>query len=250
MDIKLKISNDENVLNNNSGEPKKTNGKSRDAQIGIAYVFCVAGFILAAGALVLAIAIHDFNGLFYANFWDFLFHGRVYGYYDGWMDIGRGLPVLRAQIMFLMWLALIGALITLVSVVYLCVFIGKKDEHGNVILKGVDKIYTEIQLLIIFAAFVGGGFLFTNFTVSAGRGVLAAGGKAYSWIGALPSGYETVALALAFAVVIGLAAAGTGLWMMLSCVRKLKARCFLKQSIVGAICIALYEALYAGGSVM
>jgi len=138
---------------------------------------------------------------------------------------------LREQISIYMGLAGLFGIIALASLVYLCLAVGDRDEDGKILLKNVDRVYTEIQLLIIGFMAVLCGYVsvlaFHEFRL-----------------------VMTMALFITVVCIIGIVAAAIGLWMVLSCVRKIKAACFIRQSIIGKIGIALYETVFVGGSLM
>ena len=132
----------------------------------------------------------------------------------------------REEVTIYLGIAILCGLIALASLAYLCIAVGDRDENGKIILKSVDRIYTEIQLLII-AMLVA---LCANVLITAF--------------------YEfTVIIAITACTIITTAAV-IGLWMILSCVRKIKAGYFLSQSIIGKICIVLYKTVFVGGSLM
>ena len=119
---------------------------------------------------------------------------------------------------------LINFTITVGLFIYLCVAVGDRDEDGNVILKGVDRIFTEFQLIIFFIA-LGFGFMILD---------------------SMPWAWNANFLLIFFSTI----AITIGLWMIMSCVRKLKAGTILTQSIIGKICIIIYDAVFAGGGLM
>ena len=119
---------------------------------------------------------------------------------------------------------LINFTITVGLFIYLCVAVGDRDEDGNVILKGVDRIFTEFQLIIFF--------------ISLGFGFMIMDSMPWAWnANFLLIFFSTIAMTI-------------GLWMIMSCVRKLKAGTILTQSIIGKICIIIYNAVFAGGGLM
>jgi len=140
----------------------------------------------------------------------------------------------------LLWLPiiLVSGLITLVTLIYLIVVTGKKDEEGNRPVHKIDKVFTEISLLIILLAFFGGG---TGFLM-----ILTEGLNYLTYSELL---YGEILLA----IIIGLVSAAIGLLFVLSCVRNIKSGRFIKNSII-YICtkaiINSIKSIYHGGSVM
>ena len=132
---------------------------------------------------------------------------------------------LREQISVYLGIAIILGIIALVSLVYLCVAIGDKDANGKTILKSIDRIYTEIQLILIAMIALLGT-----------KVVLAI--------------YELQLIIFIVACTIGTIIAVMGLCMFMSCVRKIKAGHFFRQSIIGKIGITLYRTVFVGGGLM
>ena len=145
--------------------------------------------------------------------------------------------------------SLLFGLASLGAFIYLCIAVGDRDGDGKVIPKTVDRIYTEIQLVIITVMFLAGGGVFINFSIMTTIDAVVVNGIVMynNFIGLL---YEPAVITILVACVIGVIAAVIGLWMLMSCIRKIKAGTFLRQSIIGKICIYFYETVYLGGSLM
>ena len=120
-------------------------------------------------------------------------------------------------------ITLIGFTITVALFIYLCVAVGERDENGKIILKLVDKVFTEFQLAIISITLGFGAMILNNMP----------------WIG------ESFVI-----VFFSTIAMSVGLWMIMSCIRKIKAGTFLTQSIIGKVCILIYNAIFAGSGLM
>jgi len=146
-------------------------------------------------------------------------------------------------------ISLICGLLTLSSFIYLAGAAGDRGEDGKIELKSVDMVYTEIQLLVISAVFMAGGMLFVRMAATALYDGLRVGGI-ISGRPFIIMFEEPVIVAVVIACAIGIIAAATGLWLILSCIRKIKGKIFLRQSIIGVILIALYETVFVGGSLM
>src|SRR5690554_7005316 len=52
------------------------------------------------------------------------------------------------------------ALVTLIALIYLIIITGRRDEEGKRPVYKIDRIYTEISLLIIVLVFIFGGMSF------------------------------------------------------------------------------------------
>lgn len=152
----------------------------------------------------------------------------------------------RAEI--LRWIPMViactaGALILLI---YLLVMTGRRDEEGNVPVYWADRVFTELQLLIIGFLFVGGGLMFGKFMLSSVTYGIGIGGVIYK-------SSSPLYLSIALGAIVGLFSAGFGLCFILSVVRNIKAGRFLKNSLTYIILSALWKGVrefYHGGSVM
>jgi len=203
------------------------------------FLLCVTSFIAALLGLASGMLIFS-NNRWLGDIWALYFPNDYHNdyYKELWTDHTAELLALRDQVSLCLGVSAICAIISLAALIYLCVAVGDRDADGEVVLKGIDKIYTEIQILLIGAAFVAGGMLFARLTISAIMDGLISGV------------YGAAVIGTGIAVVIGFVAAFTGLLFFLSCIRKAKAGCFLKQSIIGKICIHLYKTIFLGGSLM
>ena len=149
-----------------------------------------------------------------------------------------------------------AGLICLATLLYLVIATGERDQEGKVILHFIDRIFTEVTILLVGLLFVYGGFLFMRFSYEAVR---------YLIRGDLPGevffypdpffGFRMINLPfegiVAIDLVIGILTAGFGLWLLLSLVRKIKARVFFRTSLIGRLVLWIYGAIrtiYDGGS--
>lgn len=153
-----------------------------------------------------------------------------------------------------------SALLTLLLFIYLIITTGKKDEFGNIKLFVLDKIYTEIQLVctcIVLGLGLGAidGMMSTSFVYfnpSQDRYI----GNTYSPFlsngSVIPNPGIAYTELFLYGLLISIIAA-FGLWFTLSLIRLLKAKSFLKQSLLWKVGSALGKAfkdIYNGGSVM
>lgn len=150
---------------------------------------------------------------------------------------------------FLLWgsLALAGGVISLAALIFLFAVTGRKGEDGERRLYGIDRIFTEIRLIIIALTFGFGGYGFfalifhtVNFGYYYNDGIYQiAGGSNLFYLFA--------------ACLFGLAAAALGLLFILSVVRSIKAGRFWKGSLIVRLVMAVVNgilAIYRGGGVM
>lgn len=152
----------------------------------------------------------------------------------------------KAEIVKWMPMTIACGLLSLVLLIYLIAVTGRKDEEGNRPVYKVDRLFTELQLLIIGILFVGGGVVF-------GRLILETINFGFNFNGYIYSGHSPLYLSVALAAVTGLLSAGFGLYFILSVVRNIKTGRFLKNSVIFIIVSALWRGLkdfYHGGSVM
>jgi hypothetical protein len=127
----------------------------------------------------------------------------------------------RAEI--LRWIPMViactaGALILLI---YLLVMTGRRDEEGNVPVYWADRVFTELQLLIIGFLFVGGGLMFGKFMLSSVTYGIGIGGVIYK-------SSSPLYLSIALGAIVGLFSAGFGLCCILSVVRISRGKIFEK----------------------
>ncbi len=143
-------------------------------------------------------------------------------------------------------LTIVCGLLSLLLLIYLIIVTGKKDEAGNFVLHRVDRIFTELQLVIIAILLFGGGGFFLRFLYEAVSYGVSINGSVY-YI------RDPLYLSITLASVIGLLSAFLGLYFILSVVRNIKAGRFLTNSVIFIVILALWKGLkefYHGGSVM
>lgn len=151
----------------------------------------------------------------------------------------------------LRWLPLtaVSAVVSLICLIYLIVVTGRKDEEGNLPIHKIDKVFTELQLLIIAGFFLGGGAAFWSLVFDA-----IHYGANYIGIGVFNprSGLGPFLLG-SLGAVVGFAAASAGLAFILSVVRNIKAGRFWNNSLIVMAVSAVWHGIrdfYRGGSVM
>ena len=143
-------------------------------------------------------------------------------------------------------MTIICGLLSLILLIYLLITTGRKDEEGNAVVYKVDRLFTELQLLIIGVLFVGGGFMFGSIMLETVNYGMYFNGDIYVYD-------NPPYLSIALALLVGLLSAGFGLYFILSVVRNIKAGRFLKNSVIYIVFAALWTGLktfYFGGSLM
>ncbi|MDD4564929.1 MAG: HAMP domain-containing sensor histidine kinase [Eubacteriales bacterium] len=161
----------------------------------------------------------------------------------------------RSQILKLIPLTIVCALLSLVSLIYLIVTAGRKDEEGNRPVYAIDRLFTELQLLIVGFLFIGGGLGFGSLIFNAFQYGIYYDGSMYA------RGSASGILWGVLGVAVGLGVAAAGLAFILSVVRNIKAGRFFKNSLIcvvvsvfwQGVVLALWQGLkafYLGGSLM
>ncbi|HVI41498.1 MAG TPA: hypothetical protein VM577_12660, partial [Anaerovoracaceae bacterium] len=173
---------------------------------------------------------------------------KVYFSFDQDYLTAKEAEFAKAKSELLKWMpmAIFCGLLSLILLIYLVITTGKKDEEGNYPAYKVDKIFTELQLFIIGFLLIGGGSMFLRFLTETVNYGVYLNGNIYT-------NNDPVYLSAALATLIGLFAAGFGLYFILSVVRNIKAGRFLKNSLIFIVVSSLWKGLkafYFGGSLM
>lgn len=134
-----------------------------------------------------------------------------------------------------------GAILALMSLIYLVAAVGTKDEQGNIHLSKFDRVFGEIQLIAIAAIFFCGGGIFIVYVQDVVSSI-------YGY-GALMSSFE-LSIEVVGTVALGFSAAALGLALILSNAKKVKANHWLDNTLVGWLFSRLYREIYKGGSLM
>ena len=149
-----------------------------------------------------------------------------------------------------------AGLICLATFLYLVIATGERDQDGKIILHFIDRIFTEGTILLVGLLFVYGGFLFMRFSYEAVRYLIRGDLSGEFFFYPDPFfGFRMMNLPfegiVAIDLVVGILTAGFGLWLLLSLVRKIKARVFFRKSLIGLLVLWIYGAIrtiYDGGS--
>ena len=142
----------------------------------------------------------------------------------------------KAEMMKWLPLTLVFGVIAFVSFLYLIIFAGRKDENGNRPVYHIDRLVTELQLLLIAAFFFGGGAGFGTF-------MLETVHYGFYFNHSLYVNNGSLVLAVSLAALIGLFSAGAGLLLILSCVRNIKSGKFVRNSITYIILSSIFESV-------
>ena len=127
------------------------------------FVLCVVCFIASLLGAVFGFLLADSNPTIGSNIEALYFPNNYYGsYYAELLEHEEELSALRDQVSVYFGVSIICALLVLLSFIYLCMAVGEKSADGKVTLKVVDRMYTEIQLLVIALSLGLGGAGFAN----------------------------------------------------------------------------------------
>ncbi len=127
-------------------------------------------------------------------------------------------------------------LLSLVLFVYLIVVTGRIKESSEIRIYRIDRIYTEIQVSIITALFFGGGAIFFQLLLNAMNYSADYDARGYHF-------GSPFYLSVALAAVIGMGAAGLGLFFILSVIRNIKGERFWKNTFLGALLLPIWRGL-------
>jgi signal transduction histidine kinase len=173
---------------------------------------------------------------------------KVYFSFDNEYIQAKEQAFKEARTLAFRWFPITAAcvILTLASFIYLAVTTGRKDKEDNRPVYRIDNVFTEIQLAIIALCFIGGGAAFIDLSYNSIR------------YGIFNNNYlslynNSFMLSASLAIIIGLLAAGLGLLFVLSCIRNIKNRRFIANSLIGRVIIAIVKGLksiYHGGSIM
>jgi signal transduction histidine kinase len=152
----------------------------------------------------------------------------------------------KSEMMRWLPMAVISALLSLASLIYLIIIAGKKDEKLEAKKYKIDKLFTEIQLAVILLLLAAGGGLFLRFLQETVTYGIHIGNGLYS-------SSSPLYLSIAFAILIGVFSASFGLYFILSVVRNIKTGKFLENSLVVIVISSIWRGIksfYQGGSLM
>lgn len=175
---------------------------------------------------------------------------------DGWHDPIKEISDVTSQLWIIEVIAIFAFLVTLVLAMWMT---GTKDEEGQIRLSWFDRIFTDVQILAGILTGTGTAMLIMavvdilvgsswyDYLLSClGEDLL----KEYEdWYMPYGSSFEPKWLEL-FLVALGLVAGVTAtLVLLLSVVKKLKARCFWQYTIIGRFVCYIYASAKASDDI-
>lgn len=217
---------------------------------------CVVSLLACLSGAMLFSEYFDRTGEMYDwNMWLLFFPNNYSGEYyaNSWGTYGAELALIRKYAINFALMAMAGGLLTVITFIATIIQCGEPDEKGGLITAKIDKLWTEIQIVLLCMAIGFGG---TGFMSILYNGLKAGkiGGYPSQWV---QEGYTDylyyqtpLQISASASVAVGFISAWLGLWMIVSMVRKLKAHAFIKNSLFGMIIWEPVKNLYRGGSLM
>lgn len=215
--------------------------KSRKPFYVAAFVICVCSFLTSIIAIIAASTLNQYSVYMDPYFLKSSGYGSVEAFLqDQGSDALKQLNAATDHMKIWLTIAIAAGVLALMALIYLVVAVGERNEQGEIVINRFDRIFAEIQLAAICMIFFLCGGAFCNFV-----------GIVFDSIYGIDSMDSfSMSLDVVLAVITGVGAASLGLGLILSCVKKIKAGCFLDQSFCGWIIKKLYKEIYLGGSLM
>ncbi len=224
---------------------QKGNGRNKGGLYPLMFILCGLGFLaFVAGLIALQVAPYHYGGSYFGAGLDYFLNSMwdanrgSYGNPWGWSMLGAGVFMVG------------GALVALGSFIYLCVRVGDRDSEGKIILRGIDRWYTEIQLFMVGGIFVLFGIIYVRFTYELIEKIIYTGNISFHPMIPFAGMGMVGSLTASIALIAGLSGAYLGLWFLLSMVKKLKAGTFLRQSLTAIFVLFLHRIFFRSGSTM
>lgn len=201
------------------------------------FIICIMSFLITVVALIGATTLNSLS-----NYVDPAFLEKSgYATFEAFMaDKGIFFNLSAAEIEqhLGIWVicAIAGAILSIMSLIYLIAAVGMRDENGVIQLSKFDRIFGELQLAGIAAVFfLGGGW----FIILVDNVVASIYGN-----------YNTynIAIETAGAVILGIVSASVGLALILSNAKKVKADHWMDNTLLAWLWDKGYNEFYKGGS--
>ncbi len=206
------------------------------------FTICIISFLFCVVALIGATTLNSLS-----NYTDpYFLEVNGYSSFEAFLaDHGaiRDIDAQQLEEHKLFWAigAIAGAVLALMSLIYLVSAVGMRDEKGYIQLSRFDMVFGEIQLAAIAAIFFGGGGYF----VALADKVIAG----FYGFNRMPTSYE-MSLNIAATILVGMVAASLGLALIMSNAKKVKANHWLDHTFLLWIWDKVYNEFYKGGSMM
>lgn len=209
-----------------------------------AYVVCVLSFLVFIVGLLAASTLNAYTGYLDPYF---LENGGDAALQDFLLQQGWNLSniaVLQDHMEGWTIVTVIAGVVSLITLLYLVIAVGVRDENGNYRLSRFDHVFAEIQVAAICIIFFYGGAIFTQYVDSGIQSI-------YGWeLGLYNVTAYNLAIDAGMAVLLGGSLSALGLGLGLSCIKKVKAGKFLDYSLCRWLFDKIYTEVYLGGSTM
>lgn len=218
--------------------------KSKKVLFITAYVVCVLSFLTFIVGLLGASTLNAYTGYMDPYFMQ---NGndaslREFLLQQGWNL--SNMETLRDHLDVWTFVTIISGIAALVTLLYLVVAVGERDQQGKIRLNRFDHVFAEVQLAAICFLFFYVGAFFTNLVDQAIQTIYGWEMELYG-VTAFDISVDTVMAGL-----LGGVAAALGLGLLLSCIKKVKANKFVEYSLCKWLFGRLYTEVYMGGSTM
>ncbi len=206
------------------------------------FTICIISFLFCVVSLIGATTLNSLS-----NYTDpYFLEANGYSSFEAFLaDHGaiRNIDAQQLEEHKLFWAigAVAGAVLALMSLIYLVSAVGMRDDKGNIQLSKFDRIFGEVQLVAIAVIFCGGGGYFVKLADE-----VIAGIYGYN---RMPTSYE-MSLNIAATILVGMIAASLGLAFILSNAKKVKADHWLDSTLLAWLWNKIFVEFYRGGNMM
>ena len=169
-----------------------------------------------------------------------------------WNSYSGNLIWTRGELITFGLFVVVGGILAIASLIYLIKKARSHEENGVLQVKGVDRWYTEVQLVVVGLVFAFAGKIFLGSTFYLLRFInngfrLGPGEGMRNFTYSILNGQIWQGI---LGILVGLAGAYIGLVLILSLVKKIKNGTFFKQSCIVIFFNYLYRVLFQSGSTM
>lgn len=206
------------------------------------FTICIISFLFCVVSLIGATTLNSLN-----NYTDpYFLEVNGYSSFEAFLaDNGaiRNIDAQQLEDHKIIWAigAVAGAVLALMSLIYLVSAVGMRDEKGYIQLSKFDKLFGEVQLIAIAVIFFGGGGYFVKLADE-----VIAGFYGYNM---MPTSYE-MSLNIAATILVGMVASALGLALIMSNAKKIKADHWLDNTFGLWLWNKAFHEFYRGGSMM
>lgn len=203
------------------------------------FIICILSFLFTVVALIGSTTLNSLSNYVDPGFLE----SSGYASFEAFMaDKGLFFSISASEIErhLKFWVvgAIAGAVLAIMSLIYLIAAVGVRDENGVIQLSKFDRLPGEIQLAGIVCVFFFGGGYFLNLVDDV--------------VASVYGNYNTynIAVESAFAVILGIVSAALGLALIMSNAKKVKADHWMDNTLLVWLWDKGYNEFYKGGSMM